>query len=53
MNGESILVGRKERRKEVRKEGKKEKEFNAFSTQMPLLHGLSRLWYEETIFQNF
>ena len=33
------------------KEGRKEKEFNSFLIQMALLHWLSRLWYEQTIFK--
>jgi hypothetical protein len=42
MNGEGILVGRKEKRKE--------NEFKAFLILMSLLQGHSRLWNEEPIF---
>jgi len=42
MDDEGMLVGRKE--------GRKEKLFNAFLAQMPPLHGLNRLWFEQTIF---
>ena len=40
-----MLVGKKE----GEKEGKK-KLFNTFLAQMPPLHGLNRLWFEETLF---
>jgi hypothetical protein len=50
MNGEGMLVGRKEGKKEGRKEGRKEKAFHAFLTQKPFMHSLTRLRYEEAYF---